>query len=117
MVESCLWRMKTCLQVEDDFAVLDGDHSSCGEALSVTQSIDLVQDGHRRVAGPEEIRMQGVHITSHLVDGPRGSNQCLTGNLAAEHALAILVGTTTSEDVDFDLFHVQECDEVGERLL
>jgi hypothetical protein len=41
----------------------------------------------------------------------------LTGNLAAEHALAILVGTTTSEDVDFDLFHVQECDEVGERLL
>lgn len=61
--------------------------------------------------------MQRVHFAAHLVDGSCSSNECLAGDLTAEYALAILIWTSTAKDVDFDLFHVQQCDEVGERLL
>ena len=46
------------------------------------------------------------------IDGPGGGDERLTGNLAAEHPLAILVGADASEDVDLDGLEVEERDEL-----
>jgi hypothetical protein len=45
------------------------------------------------------------------LDGAPGRHERLGGDLAAEDALAVLVGAHTPEDVDLDGFDVEELDE------
>ncbi len=58
-----------------------------------------------------------MHAPVTEVDGARRSYEGLTGDLAAEHALAILVGAATAEDVDLDRLDVEQRDEVVQWLL
>ncbi len=43
-------------------------------------------------------------------------HQRLARHLAAEHALAVLVGLGAAEDVDLDRFEIEQLDEVAQRV-
>ena len=49
--------------------------------------------------------------------GASCSDERLTGDLAAEHSLAVLVGGVAPEDVDLDGFEVEKSDEVVQGRL
>ena len=80
------------IEIEDRSAVLDRDDAARGEAATVTDSVDLVEDRHQRVSRAEEVGVERVHGTIGLIDRPRRGHQRLPRDLAAEHTLAILVG-------------------------
>lgn len=50
-----------------------------------------------------------------LIDRPRCSNESLPCHLSAVDPLPVFHGGLTAEDVDFDQFEIEECDEVIER--
>ena len=105
------------LEVEDRAAVLDRDDPAGGEAASVADPVDVVENRDERVAGAQEVGVQRVHQPTGIVDRARRRDEGLTGNLAAEHALAVLVGGTTAEEVHLDRLEVEEVDQVVERTL
>jgi hypothetical protein len=105
------------LEVEDRAAVLDRDDPACGEAAPVADPVDVVENGDERVAGAQEIGVQRVHQSARIVDRPRRRDQRLTGDLSAKHALAVLVGGTTAEEVHLDRLEVEEVDQIVERTL
>jgi hypothetical protein len=45
-----------------------------------------------------------------VLDGACRGNESLTGDLTAEHSLAVFVGTRATEDVAFDRFEIEEVD-------
>src|SRR6188768_2777798 len=102
MIRARLAQVEAGLQVEDRPAVLDRDDAAGREALAVADAIDVVEDRHRGVAGAEEVAVQRVDEAVGFVDRSGGGDERLTGDLAAEHALAVLVGRATTEDVDLD---------------
>ena len=115
MVEPRLGAVEAGLQVEDRPAVLDGHHPPGGEALAVTDAIDLVEDRYGRIAGAEEVGMERVHGSARVVDRPGGRHQRLPGHLASEHPLPVLVGGQAAEDVDLDDLQVEQPDQLLER--
>ena len=60
VLEAACVELERRRQREDRLAVLDGDHPAGGERAAVAHPVDLVEDRHRRVAGPEEVRVQRV---------------------------------------------------------
>jgi hypothetical protein len=84
-----LLRLERRGQVEDGVAVLDGDDATGGEGAAVTDAVHLVEDRLGGIAGPQEVRVQGVHHAA-VHRAPRG-HQRLAGHLSAEHPLAILL--------------------------
>ena len=99
--------------VEDGPAVLDGDDPPGGERAAVADAVHLVEDRDRRVAGAQEVRVQRVHPA--VLDGAPGRHEGLPGHLAAEDALALLVGLGAAEDVDLDGLEVEQVDEELQR--
>jgi hypothetical protein len=55
-------------------------------------------------------------VDAAALDGASRRHEGLRGNLAAEHALAVLVRAHTSEDVDLDGLDVEELDEEVEGV-
>jgi len=104
-----LFEMERGGQVEDGAAVLDGHHAAGRERAAVADAVDLVQDRDHRVAGAQEVGVQGVHLLAVLDRAP-GGDQRLPGDLSAEHALALLVGAQAPEDVDLDGLEVEQLD-------
>ncbi len=87
-------------------SVLDGGDAACGEGAAVAQTVDLVDDRHRRIARPHEIAMQRVDVAL-AVNRALGRHQRLADHLAAEDALpADLVAATTIQVV-FKLLEVE----------
>ena len=113
MIRALLVAVEAGLQVEDRLAVLDGDDPPGREAAPVAEPVDLVEDRPRRVARAQEVGVQRVHRAG-LVDRAGGGDERLAGDLPAEHALALLVGGVTAEDVDLDRVEVEQGDEVVE---
>jgi hypothetical protein len=95
--------------------VLNRDDTTSGEAATVADAIDLVQDRHGRIAGPEEVGMQRMDVPTGLVHSATGGDKRLAGNLAAEDALPVLVGGAPPEDVDLQGLQVEQGDEIVER--
>ena len=58
-----------------------------------------------------------MHVPARVVDGAGGGHQGLSGDLATEHPLAVLVGRHAAEDVDLDRFEIEQLDEVVEGIL
>jgi hypothetical protein len=104
--------VKRRLQVENDLAVLNGNHTARGETASIAKSVDFVQNRFTWVAWAQEIGVKGMDLTIGLVDGASGRNKSLTRNLAAKHSLAIFVGRFTTKDVDLNGLKVQKVDKV-----
>ena len=112
MVGTRLDVVEAGLQVEDRPSVLDRHDASGGEAASVADPVDLVEDRHRRIAGTQEVGVQRVHAAIGLVDGAGGGDERLAGDLPAEHPLSVLVGLDPAEDVDLDRLEVEQFDQV-----
>jgi hypothetical protein len=94
--------MKTCLQVKNDFTMLNGDDASSGETSSITKAVYLIQNGFARVAWAQEVCMKRMNLAVGLVDRTGGCNKGLTSNLTTKHSLAIFVGRFTTKDVDLN---------------
>ena len=90
VVEARLGIVEAGLQVEDRLAVLDRDDASRGETAAVADPIDLVHDRHHRISRPEEVGVQRVDEPLRF-DRAGRRHQRLTGDLTAEHALALLL--------------------------
>ena len=60
--------MKTCLQVEDDFTVLNGNDATSGKASSITQTIYLIQDWRSWVARTQKIRVKRMDMSCVFID-------------------------------------------------
>ena len=109
VLEALFGVVKRGRQVEDGAAVLHGDDAPGGERPAVPDAVHLVEDGDRRVAGPQEVRVQRVDPA--VLDGASRRHQCLPGHLPAEHTLALLVGLDAPEDVDLNGLEVKQIDE------
>ncbi len=117
VVETGLGIVEAGLQVEDRLAVLDRDDTSRGEAAAVADPVDLVHDRHERVARPEEVGVQRVDEPLRF-DGACRRHQRLTGDLTAEHPLALLLRRrNAAEQVDLDRLEVEHRHEVVEGVL
>ena len=97
------------LHVVDGPPVLNRHHPAGGEGAAVADAVDLVEDGHGRVAGSEEVRVERVHAP--VLDRATRRHERLPGHLAAEHALAFLVELGAPEDVHLNGLEVQKADE------
>ena len=92
VIRSRLVLVEAGLEVEDRPSVLDRHDAAGREAAAVANAIDLVQDGQGRVARAQEIGVEGVHQAGVFGDRAGRGDEGLTGHLAPEHALAVLVG-------------------------
>lgn len=106
--------VKAGLQVKDCLAVLNGDDTAGREAFTVTDAVDVVQNGRGGVAWTQEVGVKRVHPTVAVIDRAGGGHKGLTGNLATEDALAIFLGRATSKHVDLNGFKVKKGDQVVE---
>ena len=91
VLEALLGHLEARLQVEDGLAVLDGHHAAGGERAAVADAVDLVEDRHGGVTGPQEVGVERVHRPARL-HRAGGGHEGLARHLAAEHPLAVLVG-------------------------
>ena len=112
VVETRFGIVEAGLQVEDRATVLDRDDSSGGEAATVAQAVDLVEDRYARVARSEEVRVQRMDVPAGFVDRAGRRDERLAGDLAPEHPLAVFVGLDAPEDVDLDRLEVEQVDQV-----
>jgi hypothetical protein len=96
--------------------VLDGDDPPRREGATVAEALDLVQHRDPGVARPQEVAVQRVHVAG-VVDRPSRGHEGLPRHLAAEDALAILVGRDAPEDVDLDRLEVEQLDEGVDGVL
>ena len=97
------------LEVEDGPAVLNGHDPPGGEGPPVADAVHFVEDGNAGVAWPQEVRVQRMHAP--VLDRATRRHQRLSRHLPAEHALTLLVGLGTPEDVDLNGFEIKQIDE------
>ena len=100
-------------QVEDRLAVLDRDHPPRREAAAVADAVDVVDDRHPRVAGPQEVGVQRVHVA--VFHGAARRDRAPAPRPAPEHALPVLVGAEPAEQVHFELLQLQQLDQLVQR--
>ena len=70
--------------------------------------------GMLRIARPQEVRVQRVHVPVG-VDGAPRRDERLPRDLPAEHALAVLVGADAAEQVHLELLELEQVDQIVER--
>jgi len=88
------------LHVEDRSTVLNGNDATRGETLSITDAVNFVEDGHVRVTGTKEIRVERVDVP--VVNRSASGDQSLGQDLPTKDALPLFVGLDPTEDVDFN---------------
>jgi hypothetical protein len=92
---------------------LDRDDAARREAASVADPVDVVDDRDARVAGSQEVRVQRVHHS--VLDRAARGHKRLSRDLATEHPLPVLVRAQATEQVDLELFEMQQLDELVQR--
>ena len=90
MIETGFGNLERRRHRKDGLAMLQGDDPSRGETPAVADTVDLVDNRHRRIAGPHEVAMQRMGAT--LLDGSRRRNKGLTDDLAAKNPLPADLG-------------------------
>ena len=100
-------------QIEDRPAVLDRDDAPGREAAAVADAVDLVDDRDR--GSPGRRKYACSECTSPRSTVRPAAIERLPRDLAAEHPLAVLVGAQPAEEVDLELFELQQVDQVVER--
>jgi hypothetical protein len=101
-------------EVKDLLAVLDCGDAAGGEALAVAGAVDLVQDRNGRIAGADEVGMEGVAYAG--LDRAVGGDERLRDDLSAEDASHPIVGRLAAEEVDLDTLQIEQRDQVGDGI-
>ena len=93
-------------EVENLFAMLDGNNAARGEGAAIARMVDLIDDRDVRVAGANEIGMHGMADTvfNRLI----GGHHRLSDHLPAENALRGFVRRYAAKQVDFEALHLQQ---------
>ena len=117
VVEPVLEALEAGREVEDRPAVLNGADPTGDDRAPVADAFDLVDDRDRRVAGAQEVGVEGVDGRTSVGHGPGRRHQRLAGDLATEHPLAVVVRARAAEDVDLDRLEVQDLHQVVDRFL
>ena len=97
--------------MEDRLPALDGGHPPGGERPTVAYPVHLVQDRDLRVAGAEEVGVEGVHRTFRagaIGDRSPGRHQGLGRDLAAEHPKSVLRRADATVEVDLERLEVEQ---------
>ncbi len=92
-------------------AVLDRHDAAGDKALAVADAVDLVDDRHAGVAGPQEIGVQRMRLAVGL-HGAGGGDERLADHLAAEDALPADLRAATAEEVVLQRLQVEDAEEV-----
>src|SRR5690554_1330056 len=98
MFEPVFVDMKADARREDGLAFLHGDHAARRKAASVTDTIDLKDDGPLWIARPQKIRVQAMGIEARP-DRPRGGDQRLRGDEPAEDPRPTIVRRLSTEEI------------------
>ena len=98
--------------MEDRAPVLDGGDAPGGEAASVPDAVHLIEDGLRRIPGPQEVRMERVGLA--LVHGSAGRHQRLAQHLPPEDALRAVDRALAPEEVHLQVLQVQQIQQLVE---
>ena len=101
-------------EVEDRAAVLDRRDLPRGEARSIPEAVDEVDDRRGEIAGEDEVTVKRVGLT-RPVDGPARGHERLREHLPAEHSTGSDVPVAAAIDVDLERFEIEEVEEIGER--
>lgn len=115
VVPTAFFDMEGAGHVENLFAVLDCNDSSCGEAAAVARTIDFVDDRDFWVAGPNEISMKRVAVS--IFNGPISRDECLCDHLATKNTLArLFIGAFTAEKIDLKTLQVEKREQFGNSI-
>src|SRR6202022_3066789 len=104
--------MKRDFYAEDRVSVLDCSDAPGGEALAVTNAIDLVDDGDRRVAAEQEIGVQGMGRPAGHIDRAAGRDQRLPDHLSTEHPLPAHLGRAAAKQIELNRLEVERAQEL-----
>ena len=111
MVEAFLVVVKRHQHREDRMAVLARGDAPRREALAVAHAVDVVDDRDFRIARQQEI---GVHRMGRpALDGAHRRDQRLADHLAAEHPLPARLRRAAAEQVEVELFEIEDREKVG----
>ena len=106
MLETGLFDLEGDRHVENRATVLDRHDASSRKASTVANSVDLVEDRNRWIAGTQEVPVKRVG-RSVLHRATRGHER-LGEHLATKYALAVLLGTPAPEEVHLDGFEIEK---------
>jgi hypothetical protein len=109
MFEPLFLDLKRNGHAENRAAVLDGHDAACGEAASIPNSIDFVEDRDLRVTRPEEITLQRMNVA--IFDRSIGCDEGLTYDLSAKDALGAFLGASPPKQVELDLLEIEKVDQ------
>src|SRR5215470_17914614 len=94
--------------------VLNRHHASGGEAASIPDPVDFVDDRHLGIASEQKISMKGMRRSVRKpVNRAAGGNQRLANHLAAKNALPADLRRTASKQIDLDRLEIKD----GQQLL
>ncbi len=102
--------------VEDRDAVLHGDDTPRREAFAVANSVDDVQDRHRRIAGAQEIAVQRMRVALRR-HRARRRDERLAEHLTAVDALPAFARARAAKMIDVDFFEIEQRDQTLQALL
>ena len=107
MMPAFFRHMKRRGEVEDLPPLLHRGHTPGRETAAIAGLIHLINDGHRRIAGSDEIAVQTV--ASPILDGTIGRRQGLGHNLPAKDTAACLSPMTqATKQVHLKLFQLEQ---------
>src|SRR6185312_12721334 len=96
---------------KDWMAVLARRDAAGGEALAVTDAVDVINDRNLGIARQQEISMHRVRRP--VLDRAHGGNQRLADHLPAEHALPADLRRAAAEQVHLERLEVENIEQVG----
>jgi hypothetical protein len=103
--------LERSFEVKDRVAVLDRGHPPGREGATIARAVHVVENGDRRIAGSEKVRVKGVGDA--FIDRPTRGHQGLAQDLTAEDALPAL-RAATPEDVHLEFLEVEQRNQVVE---
>src|SRR6476660_9499266 len=106
MREAFLDLMEGSAHGEDRLAMLDRNHAAGGKAAAIADAVDIVDDRHRRIPGPEEIGVERMSVT--VLDGATGGDQRLADHLAAEDTLPAHLRAHAAKQVLLERLDVED---------
>ena len=112
MLEPLLCRLERDRHVEDRLAVLLCNDAPGRERAPVADTIDMIDDGHRRIAFAQEVPVQ--RMCGAAFDRPACRNERLRGHEAAENSRAAIVGAESTKEIGIERLQVEPLEKAVE---